>query len=311
MITKDALWKTIIEDLFEDFLAYFFPAWTAQYVDFTKPFEFLDAELAELDPDSDTHKKYMDRLVKIHTKQGTEKWLLLHIEVQGYTDDTFAELMFTYFYRIKDKWQKDIMAFALYTDEDAKFYPTQYQYVYEQTELVYKFETFKLLTKTEQELHIPKNPFSLVMRCARKAIDKKQKLDEAQAKWKIELVQELLAEGYTDRQVHNILEFIRYYINFDSSTEKAIFDTTFHQIQQIPKTMSTAEYVAEMLKQEAVAEAKAKAKAEAKVEAEAETKSNVFGMLTEGLSLEAIVRITKRPLPTIQTWKTEWEIENR
>ena len=36
-------------------------------------------------------------------------------------------------------------------------------------------------------------------------------------------------------------------------------------------------------------------------------KEATFGMLSEGLSPEAIARITKQPLETILEWKKEWE----
>ncbi|TAE08596.1 MAG: flagellar assembly protein H, partial [Bacteroidetes bacterium] len=45
-------------------------------------------------------------------------------------------------------------------------------------------------------------------------------------------------------------------------------------------------------------------KAEGKAEGK---KEDVFGMLSEGLSIDAIVRITKLPIATIQAWQKEWE----
>lgn len=39
-------------------------------------------------------------------------------------------------------------------------------------------------------------------------------------------------------------------------------------------------------------------------------KKNAFGMLAEGLTIEAIAHIAKRPLETIEAWKKEWEEKN-
>ena len=44
MISKDILWKGIIEDLFEDFLLFFYSD-KVHEIDFDKGFEFLDKEL--------------------------------------------------------------------------------------------------------------------------------------------------------------------------------------------------------------------------------------------------------------------------
>jgi hypothetical protein len=46
-ITKDNLWKGIIETLVDDFVRYFFPAF-AECIDFERGFEFLDTELQKL-----------------------------------------------------------------------------------------------------------------------------------------------------------------------------------------------------------------------------------------------------------------------
>ena len=168
MITRDILWKGIIEDLFDDFLRYFFPDFS-QKVNFRKKFEFLDKELDALLPEAEAGKRYADKLVKVFTKKGKAHFILLHIEVQGYKDVHFAKRMYTYFYRIMDRWQADVTALALYTDEDRNYLPTQYVYEFEGTTLTYKFNTFKLLHQVEQALEIPDNPFSIVMKVAHRA----------------------------------------------------------------------------------------------------------------------------------------------
>jgi hypothetical protein len=52
--------------------------------------------------------KYVDKLVKVHLKDGKEEWLLVHIEVQGYPDEEFSERMFRYFYKIFDRHGKRV-----------------------------------------------------------------------------------------------------------------------------------------------------------------------------------------------------------
>jgi hypothetical protein len=96
-VSKDALWKGIIEDLFEDFMLYFFPAWTMSEADFTQDFIFLDKELAEIVGNSGEGTRYADKLVQIRTKTGGIQWCLVHVEIQGYKDERFAERMYVYF----------------------------------------------------------------------------------------------------------------------------------------------------------------------------------------------------------------------
>lgn len=57
MIKKDLLWKSIIKDLFPNFIKYFFKKYEAQ-VDWSKGFEFLD------NPDSYREKKFIPNQLK-------------------------------------------------------------------------------------------------------------------------------------------------------------------------------------------------------------------------------------------------------
>jgi hypothetical protein len=145
MKRDDTLWKAILEDIFDDFLTFFYPK-ANDIFDFTKGFEFLDKELEDLFPREESESiRYVDKLVKVHLKGGQERWILIHVEVQGYKDDTFSERMFTYYYRIKDKYQRDITAWAILSDKNSKFRPSQYNTKYLGTDLSYKFNVYKIL----------------------------------------------------------------------------------------------------------------------------------------------------------------------
>ncbi len=102
MNRNDILWSErrsegILEDMFPDFLTFLIPNATS-LIDFERGFEFLDKELEQVfPPDEDVFKpRHIDKLVKVFTKQGSEHWVLVHIEVQGQRDKAFAQRMFTY-----------------------------------------------------------------------------------------------------------------------------------------------------------------------------------------------------------------------
>ena len=81
-VTKDILWKGIIEDCFEDFFQFFLPGMGGK-IDFERGVVFLDKELEQLMPESVNNPRYADKLVKLCTKDGEEHWILIHIEAQG------------------------------------------------------------------------------------------------------------------------------------------------------------------------------------------------------------------------------------
>src|ERR1700712_1054605 len=110
MKRDDTLWKGILENIFDDFLRFFFKDADILF-DFEKGFQFLDKELEQLFPfENGEAPKFVDKLVKVFTKAGKEEWILVHIEVQGYNDKDFGKRMFTYFYRILDKYDQNLTA---------------------------------------------------------------------------------------------------------------------------------------------------------------------------------------------------------
>ncbi len=174
---SDTLWKEIIKDLFEDFITFFIED-LAEEIDFSKGIDFLDKELATLTSKSENINRDADALVKVYLKNGEEKWVLVHIEVQGYIDKVFPKRMFTYYYRILDKFDKKITAIAILTDENKNYKPSSYQEIFYGTKLLYEYNSFKILDKTEEELKANKNPFALIILAGLYVIKSKKTKDE-------------------------------------------------------------------------------------------------------------------------------------
>lgn len=78
------IWLKNLSAFFEDCI---------DQIDFSKGFVFLDKELSQLFPRSDASLRYADKLFKAWLTGGEEQWLLIHVEVQGYTDPTFSRRM--------------------------------------------------------------------------------------------------------------------------------------------------------------------------------------------------------------------------
>src|SRR5882757_4865534 len=102
---NDILWKGMMEVIFDDLLRFIWPN-ADDIFDIQSGFEFLDKELEQMypEPDNGTDTRFVDKLVKVSLRNGLKEWLLIHVEVQGYYDDHFAERMFRYYYRIFDKY---------------------------------------------------------------------------------------------------------------------------------------------------------------------------------------------------------------
>lgn len=192
MKQDDMLWKGILESTIGDFLCFFFPDADSVF-DLSRGFRFLDKELSRLFPHSDSAaSKFVDKLVKVYTRNGQEEWLLLHIEVQGYKDPLFEERMFTYFYRIRDKYHKFVSAIAVLTDRHDDFRPSVYRYECLGTELTYRFNAYKIADQDELSLLNNPNPFAIVILTALLSI-RQHKMDDLELMVrKMDLVRNLL-----------------------------------------------------------------------------------------------------------------------
>jgi hypothetical protein len=97
-------------------------------VNWDKGFQFLDKELAQISPESEAGRRYVDKLVKVYLQNGEERWVLVHIEVQSHRDEEFAERMFIYFYRIYDKFRRKVLSVAVFADPNSRFKPDRFVY---------------------------------------------------------------------------------------------------------------------------------------------------------------------------------------
>jgi len=108
--------KEAIEQYFAAFLAFFFPHIHAD-IAWDKGYEFLDTELERIVHDATLGRRYADRLVKIFLRDGTETWLLIHIEIQGYPDPDLRERMYVYNYRIFDRYGVEVVSLLVLTGD--------------------------------------------------------------------------------------------------------------------------------------------------------------------------------------------------
>jgi len=164
MKRDDTLWKAILEDLFDDFLRLFFKG-GAELFDLERGFEFLDKELEQLFPSADDKAgtKFVDKLVKVFTKTGKEECVLVHIEVQGYNDPGFAKRMFTYFYRILDRYDIPVTCMAIFTGGSKTFTPARFNYSFLGTSANFNYNTYIISDQDERELRESGNPFAIVI----------------------------------------------------------------------------------------------------------------------------------------------------
>jgi hypothetical protein len=250
MNRDDTLWKGILENVFEDFLRFFFTDADLLF-DMQKGFQYLDKELEQLFPVEDSMApKYVDKLVKVFTLQGKEEWILIHLEVQGYNDKHFARRMFTYFYRILDKYNKPVTAIAIFTGTDKKFHPDAYEYDYLGTRNTFQFNTCVIIDQDEKVLAADNNPFATVLLTVLLALKNKKLDDDNLYQLKYTLAKNLLQKQFSKEKIDKLLIFLQLYIRFADSTYSAKFDKAIEVLTKNAKTMGIRELVLDRARKE-------------------------------------------------------------
>ena len=191
-VDQDGLWKKIITELFEEFMLFLLPD-LYEKIDFAKPPDFLQQELFKEIIEEKKGRKIADQIVKVHLKDGQEKWILIHIEVQGDMDPEFPKRMFQYFYRIYDRYDRDIVAMVIQTGAGKRIIPNAFEYSYFGTELRYAYNQYSLMEQNESELERSPNLFSKAVLAA---IYSNKTTHDADARFvfKVKLMRELLRD---------------------------------------------------------------------------------------------------------------------
>lgn len=140
-----------------------FPAHRAE-IDWTRGYDFLDQELAQVVRDAELGRRLLDKLVRVATRDGDEQWVYVHIEIQGQRDADFAERLFVYNYRLYDRYRRPIATLAVLADASPSWKSRGFRYRRFGCHMAIRFPLAKLMDHRDRldELLGDDNPFALV-----------------------------------------------------------------------------------------------------------------------------------------------------
>ncbi|WP_151704837.1 hypothetical protein [Nitrincola alkalilacustris] len=204
----DSPWKEALSLLFQDFLALLFPQ-VHDGIDWQQPVTFLDTELQKIVRDAGSGKKRVDKLVQVYTKEHTETWLLIHIEIQGRASVRFNQRMFRYFYRLQDAYpDREIVNLAVLTHQQLTHKLGRYQQQRWGSGISFQYPLVCLQdwADKEEELLHSDNPFACVVLA--QLIAHRTRPNEQRMVEKAALMRRLLRSGYSTERVYELLRFI-------------------------------------------------------------------------------------------------------
>ena len=216
----DSPWKEALAAYFPEFLALLFPRVHAQ-VDWSREHTFLDKELQQVVRDAEQGRRYADKLVAVATRDGTETWVLIHVEVQGDVERAFAERMYVYHYRLTDRYGVDVVSLAVLADDVPGFRPRAYHRGRWGCEVAFRFPMVKLLDWEAEwpALEASDNVFALVVMAQLRA--KTERDVDVLAQWKFRLVRLLYERGHGREVMLELFRVMDWMIRLPESLEEA------------------------------------------------------------------------------------------
>ncbi len=231
MSEQDSPWKEALERYLPSFLALYFPAVHAA-IDWTRSHEWLNTELRQVVRDAEMGKRLADVLVKVWRKDGQESWLLIHIEVQGWPEQDFAQRLFVYHYRIFDRYNRQVVTLAVLADDHPNWRPDRFAYHEWGCRLDFQFPMVKLLDFLGREavLEASDNPFAIVTRAQLAAM---QTLHDPASRHqgKVRLIRELYDRGMSREDVLQLFRIIDWMMDLPEALEQ-LFRQEAEQIEQ-------------------------------------------------------------------------------
>ena len=109
-IDYDGAWKEALDEYLEPFLRLCFPIVHAG-IDWQQGAIPLDQELQEVVRDAEAGKRRVDKLFRVYRRNGTEEWLLVHLEVQSQPDWNLPERMYRYHHRLAVDFRRELIEY--------------------------------------------------------------------------------------------------------------------------------------------------------------------------------------------------------
>ena len=275
----DLLLKAAFEECFPWLLQFFFIE-QLDVFDLERGIIFMDKELQELFPDTQQRggNRVVDLLAKVYLTNGEEKWMLVHVEIQGKHDRDFARRMLQYHYRILDRYQVPITAIAIFTGS-SKSLADSYHYSFLGTELIYRYNTLHVNDVDEGILLSMNNPFALVILAAQKVLFAGKLPEKELGLQRLTIAKKLIESKLYDHvQIQKFLAFLVNFIHINDDEINSNFEREIDLLTDKTVHMGIMETL-EFIHRE---EGKIAGKAEGRAEANSQTVKNLLasGLLT-------------------------------
>lgn len=163
--------------------------------------------------------------------------MLIHVEVQGRYEEDFELRLYVYHYRIFDRYGHHVSTFAILTDEDPQWQPSEFRYELLGTVASLHFVTSKLIAYFSEwaRLEASSNPFAVVVMAHLKTLESRRD-PEVRYHWKWLLTRMLYERGYDRRRIISLFRFIDWMMGLSADLQERFRNELyeFEERQRMP-----------------------------------------------------------------------------
>jgi hypothetical protein len=232
--SPDKAWKEALTIFFEQFVKQFFPQVHAE-IDWSRGYKFLDKELQQIGRGYATGSRVADKLAQVYLKTGGERWLLIHVEIEGKGGSKFDERMYVYNYRCSDRAKVVSLAVVIAARVTRRLGRYESEALGCRVVLEYPVAWIGDFVGRWNKLQASDNPFAVVVTAQLKSLEAK---DDNARKFaaKRELLRGLYLRGFSRQDVANLFRVIDYLITLPQEAEEEI-QKEIHEIAEGKKEM--------------------------------------------------------------------------
>ncbi|GHV38957.1 hypothetical protein FACS1894187_18370 [Synergistales bacterium] len=290
----DGFWKDLIDRFFYSLLKRAIPELYEAADRETKP-RPLDKEFTDIlntaDPTIHTSPHFADYVMEVPLKNGDAEWIILHCEAQGHGGGNISERMHHYKCLIYAHYRKEPVALAIITERRPIDEAPYYSHKHYGTESVYRYNNLALSELDDDELIESDNPIDIVLYAAKFAMQTKEELKKFNF---LRKTIELLGErGWSLNDKRDLLLFTERIVNIKDEALMVKYSEILRQYKEEGKNM----YIPIALRDQAddlLARGMEKGMEKGKLEV-------ARNLLTNGISLDIIVKSTGLPMDQIQS----------
>ena len=253
----------------------------------------MDKELLAIIPDRERKngKRIADLLAKVFLRDGTEKWILVHTEIEASSQEDFAFRLFQYHYRLLDRYNAPVETIAVFTGDANQPRPSTYHHRVIDTQVNFQYRAYHIFDHSEKQLLAMDNAFALIVLACQKALQEGKVADTELGNDRLTIARALLNHDYDHDRIISFLVFLKNFLYINDLEINRIFDEQIVQLSGGAINMGVIEIVKKQERQQG---------------AEQKSYEVVKNLILElGLSDERAARIAEVTIDFVRKVRTE------